>query len=160
MAASMATQGGVRHEARTKPRRAPSRQTQGQQIGRTRAEPVAVGEPVWAADGQHGLVVVTGDDQRVLDLAGAVAACLDQVGRWWLREGSEIVHQFRSSRRLYGCSPRLATKRVPLGHAIRTMPASSLISPMRIFLRRTRAEARSATAGPVSVELGGRRPRL
>ena len=32
----------------------------------------------------------------------------------------------------------------------------SLISPSRIFLRRTRAEVRSATAGPVSAALGGR----
>lgn len=32
----------------------------------------------------------------------------------------------------------------------------SLISPLRIFLRRARAEARSATAGSVSVALGGR----
>jgi hypothetical protein len=36
----------------------------------------------------------------------------------------------------------------------------SLISPLRIFLWRTRAEAMSTTAGPVSVALGGRWPRL
>jgi hypothetical protein len=32
----------------------------------------------------------------------------------------------------------------------------SLISPLRIFLRRTRSEARSTTAGPVSLASGGR----
>jgi hypothetical protein len=36
----------------------------------------------------------------------------------------------------------------------------SLINPLRMFLRRARAEARSTTAGPVSGVLGGRWSRL